>query len=200
MSTSDVTSADSRLFHKTITDDNYVKQIEELYYYGLTKFGPGAEVLIKEWHIEERKTAAESDTAPWKGVSGDLLQKIKFAGANLYGLLITSLRDIMKDSLDNAGVTRTNGTDYYATIMAMIAEIRRRNGGVSAAYAAVDNLKTLITCAIRTGEAVESYIARFNAIAKTVDATYTTPVGLAQLMVIGVQSNTALSGSANTPA
>ena len=39
---------------------------------------------------------------------------------------------------------------------------------------------------------VESYIARFNAIAKTVDATYTTPVGLAQLMVIGMQSNTAL--------
>jgi hypothetical protein len=183
----------SHLFHRTINDENYVKKLEDLYYYALTKFGTGAEVILHQWPIEEGKSAADSDSAPWNGVSQDQIQKIKFAGANLYGLLITSLSDLMKDALDNAGVTRTiGGTDYYATIMAMVAEIRRRNGGVSAAYAAADNLKRLITCSIRSGEAVETYVARFNAIVKTVDTAFTTPVGLAQFMVIGMQSNTAL--------
>ena len=124
MSNESMSTDNSHLFHRTINDENYVKKLEDLYYYALTKFGTGAEVILHQWPIEEGKSAADSDSAPWNGVPQDQMQKIKSAGANLYGLLITSLSDLMKDALDNAGVTRTiGGTDYYATIMAMVAEI-----------------------------------------------------------------------------
>ena len=65
--------------------------------------------------------------------------------------------------------------------MAITREIKRRNGGVSA-----ENMKKLMNCAIRAGEPVDTYINRFNAIAATVEAGYTTELGLAQMLVIGM--------------
>ena len=196
---SEHTANDSQAFKGTIKDTNTAKALQELYFYAIERFGSGAEVYINDWQVERGKAAADSTRAPWHDLPESQKEKVAATGAKLYGLLISALSEQLRHALENAGVTRVNGSDYYAAILAITREVKRRNGGVSAAYAAAENMKKLMNCTIRAGEPVDTYINRFNAIAATVEAGYTTELGLAQMLVIGMQSNAALYQDIRSP-
>ena len=148
----------------SLTIANWPQQIVTVSYHAKEKYGAVAELLSPETRLftpAEGTQAADSPLAPWAGQRAEVIAKIVENAPRLLGMLIKCLDTSTRDTLSNDGALVVRRMDYVATVLAILASVKKLSSGTFAMTLQDDLYKKIVTSKAPKGKDTVSFVATY---------------------------------------